>query len=156
QAEADAGERDVADAVADQGEPALDKVDAERRSGQAGDEDPGQGPLHEVVHEEVHRPFHMPGWSSRACGCTWSWWGSAWWPAGGGTAPSWATRPSWITTARLTNGAREPSSWATSSTVPPPSTKDSSALANASWLTASTPAVGSSRTSSSGWAARAR
>ena len=49
-----------------------------------------------------------------------------------------------------------PSSCATSSTVPPPATNSPSASANASWLAASTPAVGSSRTSSSGWPARAR
>ena len=102
-------------------------------------------------------PFQMPGWSGRACGCTWSWCGSAWWPAGGGTAPSWATTPvvdddgpgdqrlqraelvrdQQHRAAAVHEGPRAPS-------------------ANASWLTASTPAVGSSRTSSSGSAASAR
>ena len=96
--------------------------------------------------------LHSPAGSSGACGCTWSWSGSAWWPAGSGTAPSWAIPPSCTTTARLISGRSGPSSWATSSTVPPPPTKPRSAPANASWLAASTPAVGSSRTSSSGCA----
>ena len=38
------------------------------------------------------------------CGCTWSWSGSAWCPAGSGTAPSCAIRPSWTTTARVISG----------------------------------------------------
>jgi hypothetical protein len=36
---------------------------------------------------------HRPGLSSGACGCTWSWPGWAWWPAGRGTDPSCAITP---------------------------------------------------------------
>ena len=56
---------------------------------------------------------------SVACGWTWSWPGSAWWPAGSGGGPSYAIRPSCTTTARSISGCSGPSSWATSRIVPP-------------------------------------
>ena len=92
QAEPDAGERDVADAVADQGQPALHEVDAERRGGQPGDQRAEQRPLHEVVLRRgpslgcSTRPRRAPPAAVRVHVVVV---GSAWWPAGSGTAPSW-------------------------------------------------------------------
>ena len=99
QADADAGQRDVADAVADQRQPPLHQVDAEGGRGQADHERADQRPDHEVVLRRMLMAPHIPGGSSGACGCTWSWPGSAWWPAGSGTAPSWTISP-WCTTTR--------------------------------------------------------
>ena len=62
QAERDAGDGDVADAVAQQGQPPLHEEGADRGRGQPGEEGGEQRPLHEVAAQEVeelgeaHRP----------------------------------------------------------------------------------------------------
>ena len=53
QADRDAGEGDVPDAVADQRQPALDEVDADHRGGEADEQGGEQRPLHEVVGEQA-------------------------------------------------------------------------------------------------------
>ena len=50
---ADAGDRDVADAVAHQGQPALHEVGADGRGGQAGEQRGDQRPVHEVVRQKL-------------------------------------------------------------------------------------------------------
>ena len=55
QAERDAGDGHVADAVAHQGQPALHQVGADGGGGQAGEQRGEQGPLHEGEGEQVHQ-----------------------------------------------------------------------------------------------------
>ena len=88
QAERDAGDGDVADAVAHQGEPALHEVGADGGRRQAGEQRAEQRPDHEVVGEQVHRPLVLSAASSgEATAGAWSLpgrpgRGSWWWSCG--------------------------------------------------------------------------
>ena len=150
QAERDAGDRDVADAVAHQGEPALHEVGADGRGGEPGEQRAEQRPDHEVVGQQAHRlplPVQRRGDRRGVVGPR----GAGRGRRGGGRAvrsasvnasiggPSYATRPSRITSARSTRGPSGPSSWATSTIVAPRATWRRSASANACWLCTSTP-----------------
>ena len=54
QAEGDAGDGDVADPVAHQGQASLHQVGADRRGGEAGEQGGQQRPLHELEGEQLH------------------------------------------------------------------------------------------------------
>src|ERR687897_1792896 len=151
QAERDAGQRDMADPVTHQREPALHQVGPDRGRREAGQKRREQGALHEVVAEQAHP--NRPGRASSP----WKWsCGAPAYAFGTGSGPSWTTRPASSTTPRLTSGASSPISCSTSRTVRPDATNVRSARANASWLRRSMPALGSSRTSRSGSPAAAR
>ena len=82
-----AGQGDVAHAVADEGQPALDEEDADHRGGEADEQRGEQGPLHEVVGEQLGTaapPARSSGpaagvrrgrWSGAVLG---SWWWLSW------------------------------------------------------------------------------
>ena len=117
QAQGDAGDGDVADAVTHQREPALHEVGADGRGGEPGEQGAEQRPDHEVVGQQAHRRPRGPGRSSgEATVGAWSrsppvevsWWWSWVRSASVNAAiggPSYATRPSRITSARSTSGA---------------------------------------------------
>src|SRR6478609_6021826 len=98
----------MADAVAHEGLPALDEVDADG-GGRDADQDGGeQCPLHEGVVQEVHQlssPVRIVSAPAGAWGCTWSWPGRACWPTAGVGGPSCRTQPSRRTTARSISGS---------------------------------------------------
>ena len=65
QAEGDAGDRDVPDAVAHQRQPALHEVGADRGRRQAGEQGAEQRPHHEVVGQQAHRLAPASGPAAR-------------------------------------------------------------------------------------------
>ena len=88
----DAEQGDVPDTVAHQRHPALDEVGPDRRRGQPDKDRRDHGPLHECGLKELRQrrtglmedrgeapgsQRSHPGSSAGACGCRWSWAGSA-------------------------------------------------------------------------------
>ena len=67
-----AGQRDVAEAVADECQPTLHEVHADRRGGRADEDRRDEGPHHEVVLEDLHRAQPVPN-HAVAAGTVW-WW----------------------------------------------------------------------------------
>ena len=68
-----AGQGDVAEAVTDEGEPALHEVHADRRRGRADEHRGDERPHHEVVLEDLHRAQPVPNQRGRAGARSW-WW----------------------------------------------------------------------------------
>src|SRR5690606_5431149 len=162
EAERDAGQRHVADTVAEQRQLALHDERAHGRRAEPHEQRGDQRELEELLVEQAqvdHRspchPSSGPAVAS-ACGCTCSWPGLAHSPSGCGGGPSWTMRPSRTTTPRVMSGSSGPSSCATRTMVLPAATSPASVSASSRWVSASTPAVGSSMTYVSGSPASAR
>ncbi len=78
QAERDAGQGDVAEAVTQKGESALHQERADRRCSEPGEHRRDQRAAHELVVEElVHQITPSPGTPGWRSGCAW-WWTCAW------------------------------------------------------------------------------